>query len=955
MNGGEVEKVVISVTPDTVKPKETVRRKSTGKLDTKTSPSLSSSDDKLPPHYLRASTSSCHEHCKYGTKHVFDVKKRNPNFRRYSANNDIQREEQDKAKISTLRVGRKSTNLELKTTHPKDESPDIPEVVKQEVQKDNLLSDTNKNLEEESYEESESIKLLAPSSFHESKMSLDHRHVSEGEGLFDTLQNLEEESYEESDNIKQTTLSPFHESIASLEGKPSSESEGLSGRPIGIRTVNLSPRHQLDMPDDLEAIELETPSPIEKNIISHVPTPLTWSEGSSDGSVSMESEIQSPTHAPLNPVEEISEASIGVEVVTPVEINESADEPHIITASAPKVLKPKTSLTTRKSVASAKLTPTGRAEKTNEGASSVKLKGSSSNHQSSAGNKKQTGMKSLKTVEGKRREAMKLNTDLSRVKTEVSDRDEASMEKKNEATVKPDVINKSNPAEKTKTPVNPKSAEAKIPSPVQGPITSTSPRVINKKVLSAVKSTEVPARFSLSPKLKTPLAKSTSAIVSSPINIKKNGSSPLKRMDAPAGSSTALKLKNSTAKSTPALISSERLPIQRSQGDKMIGSRYQSEPTHEKVLKPSRVSLSPKTTASEVSSMKSTKYRSSTLSTPLESRAKMGKLECKVKEPKLVKTVAKAIKTPKKNIRRSSSTTFSLTSSSSSSSSVSSHGKEEHDNDECTPTGENDPVFNGKETKKKTPVKSLQSSDKQRSRRTTTVHTGDKQPSSHMLNFRRGKVVSPKAESNAPRKLRFRPRVVIDNENGKEVLKRSFRIRRRASIGSVTDLITHKSEASSVVPRRLGVQEKKEARGLLNRTDDKHISPHKLNFLRGKVVSPKSENNGPKKLRFRARVANENPSGKEVSRRVFRRRGSIGSVTDLVTPSSDAPPVVLRHQDVQEKKEAQGLFNHVIEETASKLVEARKSKVKALVGAFETVISLQESRTTPTAKASVPC
>jgi hypothetical protein len=38
------------------------------------------------------------------------------------------------------------------------------------------------------------------------------------------------------------------------------------------------------------------------------------------------------------------------------------------------------------------------------------------------------------------------------------------------------------------------------------------------------------------------------------------------------------------------------------------------------------------------------------------------------------------------------------------------------------------------------------------------------------------------------------------------------------------------------------------------------------------------------------------------------------------------------------------LFNNVIEETASKLVETRKSKVKALVGAFETVISLQDKK-----------
>ncbi|GJR68418.1 ribonuclease H-like domain-containing protein, partial [Tanacetum coccineum] len=53
--------------------------------------------------------------------------------------------------------------------------------------------------------------------------------------------------------------------------------------------------------------------------------------------------------------------------------------------------------------------------------------------------------------------------------------------------------------------------------------------------------------------------------------------------------------------------------------------------------------------------------------------------------------------------------------------------------------------------------------------------------------------------------------------------------------------------------------------------------------------------------------------------------------------------VVLKHrQGEQEKKDAHGLLNNIIEETASKLAESRKSKVKALVGAFETVISLSK-------------
>ncbi|KAI3956438.1 hypothetical protein MKX01_016851 [Papaver californicum] len=47
-------------------------------------------------------------------------------------------------------------------------------------------------------------------------------------------------------------------------------------------------------------------------------------------------------------------------------------------------------------------------------------------------------------------------------------------------------------------------------------------------------------------------------------------------------------------------------------------------------------------------------------------------------------------------------------------------------------------------------------------------------------------------------------------------------------------------------------------------------------------------------------------------------------------------------QDVKGKKETQA-YNDVIEETASKLVEKKKNKVLALAGAFETVISLQET------------
>lgn len=116
-----------------------------------------------------------------------------------------------------------------------------------------------------------------------------------------------------------------------------------------------------------------------------------------------------------------------------------------------------------------------------------------------------------------------------------------------------------------------------------------------------------------------------------------------------------------------------------------------------------------------------------------------------------------------------------------------------------------------------------------------------------------------------------------------------------------------------------------------------------LKFRRGKVVDGKFENDSPRRLKFRrGRVLGDNQKVKaDAQRRSFKKRGANG---DTLATEPGAEKVVLRHQDVQGKKDEKGLFNNVIEETASKLVETRKSKVKALVGAFETVISLQERK-----------
>ncbi|PHT28516.1 hypothetical protein CQW23_31898 [Capsicum baccatum] len=79
------------------------------------------------------------------------------------------------------------------------------------------------------------------------------------------------------------------------------------------------------------------------------------------------------------------------------------------------------------------------------------------------------------------------------------------------------------------------------------------------------------------------------------------------------------------------------------------------------------------------------------------------------------------------------------------------------------------------------------------------------------------------------------------------------------------------------------------------------------------------------------------PKDNNIRKRIFKKKGVDGDKSNTIPISGK---IVLRHQDMDEKKDVQGLLNNVIEETTSKLVETGKSKVKALVGAFETVISL---------------
>ncbi|CAN4095600.1 unnamed protein product [Withania somnifera] len=83
----------------------------------------------------------------------------------------------------------------------------------------------------------------------------------------------------------------------------------------------------------------------------------------------------------------------------------------------------------------------------------------------------------------------------------------------------------------------------------------------------------------------------------------------------------------------------------------------------------------------------------------------------------------------------------------------------------------------------------------------------------------------------------------------------------------------------------------------------------------------------------------EEDEGRNQGKEAVMTEGSEAVEETITTVASSKP----KRQVVQGKKESV-VSNDVIEETASKLREQRKNRVKALAGAFETVISLQEPK-----------
>ncbi|CAN4082652.1 unnamed protein product [Withania somnifera] len=180
---------------------------------------------------------------------------------------------------------------------------------------------------------------------------------------------------------------------------------------------------------------------------------------------------------------------------------------------------------------------------------------------------------------------------------------------------------------------------------------------------------------------------------------------------------------------------------------------------------------------------------------------------------------------------------------------------------------------------------------------------------------------------------------LLSNEERKEVVKSADSA--SGKYASSGKKLLQTAEAETIEKN----QKKTLKKGKTGVSNDYNPSAVKLKFRRGKVVDLQQETSSPWTLTFRWGRRTVESQDSNIRKRIFKKKGVDGDKGNTIPNSGK---IILRHQDVPEKKDLQGLLNNVIEETVSKLVETRKSKVKALVGAFETVISLQDKPSTVT-------
>ncbi|PHT46267.1 hypothetical protein CQW23_15425 [Capsicum baccatum] len=161
-----------------------------------------------------------------------------------------------------------------------------------------------------------------------------------------------------------------------------------------------------------------------------------------------------------------------------------------------------------------------------------------------------------------------------------------------------------------------------------------------------------------------------------------------------------------------------------------------------------------------------------------------------------------------------------------------------------------------------------------------------------------------------------------------------------------------KSDGTCSSPRQNGTTSQKqdtqpERAGQVG-LENEDCSPKILKFRKGKTTDIQSDKESPRRQKFKQVIikdACENESGDGNPRGNGLRRSAADGHS--YAAKDEVMTVNLRSRAIEHTKETPSLFNNVIEVTVNKLAETRRSKVKALVGAFETVISLQDAKSCP--------
>ncbi|XVF11853.1 hypothetical protein REPUB_Repub08aG0063000 [Reevesia pubescens] len=210
----------------------------------------------------------------------------------------------------------------------------------------------------------------------------------------------------------------------------------------------------------------------------------------------------------------------------------------------------------------------------------------------------------------------------------------------------------------------------------------------------------------------------------------------------------------------------------------------------------------------------------------------------------------------------------------------------------------------------------------------------DKHLRGEKLNFQTGKVIEVPFEYFTPRRLAFKQRVIIDNRNddngkdkGEDCAPKRLKFRQRVLVDKRNGDDNQNDRGAEFTARRLKFRQ----RVLVD------------NRNAGDNQNDRGEDCTPRKLKFWRRLLDDNKTGYiQNSEGNTSKNNSEGKEDDVGQANAtevQSDKISLRHNVAEKKKDSGCLYNNMIEETTSRLVRTKTSKVKALVSAFESVIS----------------